>query len=72
MAAQVVTRWAPAAVADFFVFLPFSRKILTYTPLTEIFKKMDPELGAMVAGAELTCLGVREVFSLKIISVSLL
>jgi hypothetical protein len=59
-------------------FLLFSlfRKIFTSRPFLERFQKMDPELGAVDHGAELTCLGATdhgaEVLSLKIISVTLL
>jgi hypothetical protein len=42
---------------DFFVFLPFLRKNLTIRPLLERIQKMDPKLGAVPRGAEVTRLG---------------
>jgi hypothetical protein len=45
------------ASADFFVILAFFEKNLTNAPLLERFQKMDPDLGAMDYGAELTCHG---------------
>jgi hypothetical protein len=38
----------------FFAFWPFFEKNITITPLLERFQKMDPDLGAMDCGAELT------------------
>jgi hypothetical protein len=59
-----------------FHFLAFLRKIFTSRPFLERFQKMDPGLGAVDHGAELTCLGTTdhgaEVLGLKTISVTLL
>jgi hypothetical protein len=59
----------------FLLFSPFS-KDFTNRPFLERFQKMDPELGAVGHGAELTCLGATdhgaEVLGLKTISVTLL
>jgi hypothetical protein len=50
--------------------------IFTRRPFSERFQKMDPELGAVDHGAEVTCLGATdhgaEVLGLKTISVILL
>jgi hypothetical protein len=57
---QVVTsgrtgrEWPVVVGADFFVFWPFFEKNLTNAPLLERFQNMDPDLGAMDCGAELT------------------
>jgi hypothetical protein len=60
----------------FFCFLAFLRKIFTSNLFWKDFKKMDPELGAVDHGAEVTCLGATdhdaEVLGLKTISVILL
>jgi hypothetical protein len=45
-------------MSGFFVFFwPFLRKNLTNAPLLERFQKMDPQLGAVPRGAEVTRLG---------------
>jgi hypothetical protein len=44
----------------FYFFKPFLRKIFTSRPFLERFKKMDPELGAVDHGADLTCLGATD------------
>jgi hypothetical protein len=41
----------------FCFFWPFLRKNLTNAPLLERFQKMDPQLGAVPRGAEVTRLG---------------
>jgi hypothetical protein len=47
--------WGSAS-GDFF-FLPFCRKNFTNAPILKRFQKVDPELGAVDHGAELTHLG---------------
>jgi hypothetical protein len=42
--------------ADFF-FKPFSRKIFINTSLVVSFQKIDPDLGTITIGTEVTCLG---------------
>jgi hypothetical protein len=45
------------AICDFFAFWPFLRKNRTIRPMLERIRKMDPQLGAVPRGAEVTRLG---------------
>jgi hypothetical protein len=42
---------------EFFIFEPFFRKIFTSRLLDVLFSFLDPELGAVMHGAEVTRLG---------------
>jgi hypothetical protein len=63
-------------IVPLFNFLALLRKIFISSSFLERFQKMDPELGAVDHGAELTCLGATdhgaEVLGLKTVSVTLL
>jgi hypothetical protein len=47
-------------IPTFLFFWPFLRKNLTIRPLLERIQKMDPKLGAVPRGAEVTRLGAAD------------